>query len=458
MLECMDAENRSLPSGYEFSRVLGSGGFGEVILARHVRLNRLAAIKHIHAYYLNDEESLRRFEREAKLLALTDSRSVVRVYDLCRSGGNVHLVMEYAPGRPLSELLEAGPMPAAEAIVILADVAEALEAAASHGIVHRDVKPANVFVLPDGRAKLGDFGIARLANDPSIFRTADGQMMGTPAYFPPELGQGLSEPDERSDAYSFAVMAFEMLTGRRPFEGKDALALITAHWRRDAPDPASILPGFPSDASAVLLSGLNKDPAKRTPPSELVRKLAGVRADRWPAVETAKRVPATAGRSDPTIRGARPPEPARVPEMARGRRKPSRRLILLAALAGAVVVAVALVARSVGGAAPLVVEKVDLTVDPSSGESVCPRGAFTFEGSILTNGEKGVVTFAWIRPDGVPVPAHTVDVKEGQRRLPAQLSFRVTGPEPFEGEATLRVLKPGTISAQQQIRYACPAS
>ena len=459
MLDCMDAGNGSLPAGYEFSRVLGSGGFGEVVLARQVRLNRLVAIKHIHGYYLNDEESLRRFEREAKLLARTDSRAVVRVYDLCRTEGNIHLVMEYAPGRPLSEILESGAMPAAEAIVILADVAEALAAAAAHGIVHRDVKPANVFVLPDGRAKLGDFGIARMANDPSIFRTAEGPTMGTPAYFPPELGQGLCEPDERSDAYSFAVMAFEMLTGRRPFEGKDALSLITAHWRLEALDPASILPGFPPAAAVILRSGLAKDPTARTSPADLVRGLSGVRADSWPAVEAMQRTPAAVGPSDPTIRGAFPPAPLHVPVMAARRRKPRRRLMILAGVAAAVIAVVVAAAMRAGGggAGPLVVERVDLTVDPRSGESVCPQGVFTFDGAIHTNGENGSVTFAWVRPDGEMVPAHTVEVDEGQRRLPVQLSFAVSGSQAFEGVATLRVLEPDTITKEKEVRYSCPS-
>ncbi|WP_162891270.1 serine/threonine-protein kinase [Aeromicrobium sp. A1-2] len=457
----MDAGNGNLPAGYEFNRVLGAGGFGEVVLARHVRLNRLVAIKHIHGYYLNDEESLKRFEREAKLLARTSSPSVVRVYDLCRTEGNVHLVMEYAPGRPLSEILESGPMPAAEAIVVLRDVADALAAAARHGIVHRDVKPANVFVLPDGRAKLGDFGIARMANDPSIFRTAEGPAMGTPAYFPPELGQGLSEPDERSDAYSFAVMAFEMLTGARPFEGPDALSLITAHWRLEVPDPGSILSGFPVAATAILRVGLEKDPSSRSSPAELVLGLAGIRADRWPAVDTAQRARAPVGASDPTIRGAKPPGSAEAPPVLAAGRRPRRRLkMLLAGLAAAgVAITLAVLAMtSIGRSAPLVVEAVDLTVDPRSGESLCPAGAFTFDGSIRTNGEGGSVTFAWVRPDGKDVPAHTVAVEDGQRRLPVQLSFTVSGSQAFEGVAMLRVLEPGALSAEQKIRYTCPAS
>ena len=139
---------------------------------------------------------------------------------------------------------------------------------ASHGLVHRDVKPGNVLVLPDGHAKLADFGLARAVADTSAFRTAGGTPSGTPAYFPPEISRGTHEPDARSDAYSFAVMTYETLTGRRPFEAPDALSMLMAHWEREPIPPQEALPGLPDEASAALLAGLTKAPPLRPlPPS-----------------------------------------------------------------------------------------------------------------------------------------------------------------------------------------------
>ena len=282
-------------------RPLGAGGFGEVVLARHRRIGRLVAVKRIHEHALADTEAIDRFRREARVLASTNCPSVVQVYDLQVDEKGAQLVMEYVPGQSLAEMLELGPLAAADALVLLKDVADALAAMAERGIIHRDVKPGNVFVLPDGHAKLGDFGLARALTDPSAFRTAGGPAMGTPAYFPPEVSQGVSEPDARSDAYSFAVMAYEVLTGGRPFDAPDALSLITAHWHNDPKPAAAVLPGFPDAAWRILSEGLDKDPGKRLLPVTLVSRLAAVPVAAWPAVQ---RRAAALRRSDPTLRQA----------------------------------------------------------------------------------------------------------------------------------------------------------
>ncbi len=446
-----------MPPGYEFVRVLGTGGFGEVVLARHLRLNRMVAIKRIHEYGLSDEESLQRFEREAKVLASTHSAAVVRVYDLSRFEGHVQLVMEYVPGQPLSDLLELGPLPATEALVILRDVADALGAAAQRGVVHRDIKPANVFVLPDGHAKLGDFGLARIVSDSSVFRTSGGVAMGTPAYFPPELSQSGSEPDELSDAYSFAVMAYETLTGRRPYEGTDELSLLTAHWRLSPPDPADVLPGFPERGSRWLLRGLEKDPAARPLPLALVAGLSSVPDGEWPAVVRAEASTAVTNRSAPTRRVYAPAAPVvTTGRSARRKRGPRRRVYVAAAvLAAAACSAAGVRFMLADDGSRLRVETVAVTTDPASGRLTCPGGDFTFSGLIRTNGGEGDIELRWTRPDGGSTKPRTISVASGQTQVLAKLVIHLQGRRPFTGPGVLQVLKPDARRAQAPMSYEC---
>ena len=273
------------PRGYETVRLLGSGGFGEVTLARHIALGRLVAIKYLRATAMADSDALQRFKREARVLAALEDPTVVRVHDVRFSDPEPSIIMEYVPGQPLDELLEQQSLSASEKLAVLADVAHALEVAHAKGIAHRDVKPANVFVLPSGRAKLGDFGLARIAADESIFRTSTDNIGGTPAYLPPEVALGTAEPGPSADTYSFAVMAYEMLTGRLPFVGRGIMGLIAAHARETPPNPEQVLAGFPPVASAALMESLSKDPQSRPAPSDLVARLRTVDDSSWPQIE-----------------------------------------------------------------------------------------------------------------------------------------------------------------------------
>ena len=295
----------TLPQGYDLVRVLGAGGYGEVLLARQVSLDRLVAVKRIHAYLLTGPDDQARFRREARVLAALDAPTVVRVHDFVSQDSCAYLVMEHVPGRSLAELLDAGALPAPVALPVLRDVAEALRAANARGIVHRDIKPDNVFVLPDGRAKLGDFGLARVTADPAVFRTADGTMSGTPAYFAPE--SGLDDPDVRSDAYSFAAMAFEVLTGRLPFDLADPAQMLAAHLSTPAPAADQLVAGFPPAAARALEAALSKDPQTRPLPWQLVEQLEAVPASHWPADGGA--APLRPGRAPQTVRTDSPPVP-----------------------------------------------------------------------------------------------------------------------------------------------------
>ncbi len=462
----MSETDDALPAGYAFIRRLGEGGFGEVVLARQVSLDRLVAVKRIHAFRLADVESLDRFRREGRLLASTRCASVVRVYDLVTSPHGAQLVMEYVPGQALSDLLERGPLPATAALVVLRDVADGLAAALEHGIVHRDIKPANVFVLPTGRAKLGDFGQARIASDPSVFRTTTGQATGTPAYFPPEVSQLGSEPDERSDAYSFAVMAYEVLTGRRPYEADDIVSLITAHWRLTPPDPSELVPGFPPAAAAALLRALDKDPARRLLPAALVEQLAAVPVGDWPAVTATAAAggrggASGAGAAPPTVlvSGPRPGAPTS-PPAPRARR--ARRPTILAGVAlaamltavGAFAVERTMTARGAEG--PLV-KGVQLSTVPASGRVACPDGTLLLRAVIRTSGEAGWFTLTWRRPDGGTTAPRRIEVEQGRSEVEASLRLALRGDRPISGEAEVRVQSTTATVARVPVIYACPS-
>ena len=205
-------DERPLPPEFEFVRALGAGAFGDVVLARQRSLDRPVAIKRIHRHVLTDADALVRFRREGQVLAGLHDSAIVRVYDFVTNGPDALLVMEFVAGAPFDDVLERRKLSTTDLLTVLDDVARALTVAAAAGVVHRDVKPGNVFVLDSGHAKLGDFGLARVLTDPAVFRTASEAASGTPAYFPPEVSQG-AEPDSRSDAYSFAVMAYEALVG-----------------------------------------------------------------------------------------------------------------------------------------------------------------------------------------------------------------------------------------------------
>ncbi len=453
------SRSRALPEGYELVRLLGAGGFGEVHLARQVSLGRLVAVKRIHSYALADDESLARFRREARTLAGMSHPTVVRVYDFQHRGGDATLIMEYVDGQSLLERLEAGPLPITMALTVLRDVADALGAAADGGIAHRDVKPGNVFVLPSGHAKLGDFGLARIVSDPSVFRTVDGRETGTPAYFPPELSQGTAEPSPTSDAYSFAVMAFEVLTGRQPFTGEGPIAIIAAHWSAETPDPRDLVPGFPDAAARALMAGLSKAPGARLLPTELVDRLSRVPIEAWPKAVARQGPPAVGAPAPATIRVSddpvTPPQPAVAPARKRGR--------VLLFLGAAVLVAGAALAgwRMLAGpdSTPLSVERVTVRSEPASGIGQCPSATYEFTATLFTNGRTGFIEMQWTQPDGATVGRQRVDVRAGERHVTARLHFLVQGARPLHGRAVLKVLAPaGAPSAGHDVTYVCAGS
>ena len=255
---------------YEVIGAVGAGGMGEVYRARDARLDRDVAIKILPDAFAKDVERLARFEREAKTLAALNHPNIAQIYGLESSA----LVMELVAGEDLSDRIARGPIPAAEALAIARQIADALEAAHERGIIHRDLKPANVKVGEDGRVKVLDFGLAKafdpaatssaeLMNSPTITSPATqlGMIIGTAAYMSPEQAKGRAV-DRRADVWAFGVVLFEMLTGRRVFEGDDVTDVL-ASVLKDSPAHESLPAGTPRAVRRLLRRCLEKDRAKR---------------------------------------------------------------------------------------------------------------------------------------------------------------------------------------------------
>jgi tRNA A-37 threonylcarbamoyl transferase component Bud32 len=248
---------------YRLEAPLGYGGMAEVYRATDTKLVRTVAVKVILATHAAEEHFVERFLREARMVASLEHPNILPVYDFGEENGVPFLVMPYLPGGSLRERLKAGPAPLAVAAAWIAQLAGALDAAHAAGVLHRDVKPANVLLGKDDRLFLADFGIAKVLENQTGL-TATGVMVGTPVYMAPEQAQG--HPASRAtDRYALAVVAYEILAGRPPFEGESALSLMHQHVSAPPPVLSTRVGGLPAGLDAVLSQALAKDPAARPP-------------------------------------------------------------------------------------------------------------------------------------------------------------------------------------------------
>jgi serine/threonine protein kinase len=253
-------------AGYDLEGELGRGTSGVVYLARQPALDRLVAVKRVSLAGIS-ETTRRRADAEVAALVRLESSGVVRLMDAIRTEGAVILLMEYVDGPTLRQLLRGRtePLPIPCALAIVESLAGTLAHVASAGIVHRDVKPENVFLTREGRVKLGDFGVARdvLPSDPLGRLTRPGSIVGTPQYLSPEQAEG-GEAGPPADVYGLGVVTYELFTGRVPFayEG-NLLALLAAQATVDPPDPCGLRPELPAALGAANLAALEKDPARR---------------------------------------------------------------------------------------------------------------------------------------------------------------------------------------------------
>ena len=249
---------------YEILEPIGRGGMGEVWRARDTRLERDVAIKVLPAALAGDPDRLRRFEREAKLLAALNHPNVGGIHGVDEARGTTFLALELVPGEDLAERIARGPLPMAEALDVCRQVAEGLEAAHEAGVVHRDLKPANVRVTPDGVVKVLDFGLAKAsrADDPdSAVRTLEGTVLGTPTYMAPEQARGRSV-DRRVDVWALGCVLYECLTGTRAFGGDD-LGEVLHRVLEGEPDLDALPPRTPARVRELLERCLRKDPRAR---------------------------------------------------------------------------------------------------------------------------------------------------------------------------------------------------
>ncbi len=244
---------QTLASSYTIVRSIGEGGMGRVFEARHTRIPaKRFAVKMLHPEFTRQPEVLTRFQREAEAAATIDSPYVVDVYDVDRTAdGRAFLVAEYLQGKEFANYLEeVGKMPVGAAVRVVRQVCKALTAAHAKGVVHRDMKPENVFLTGDPAqpiAKVIDFGISKLGDDaPGTALTKTGMIMGTPSYMAPEQARG-ERVDHRADIYAVGAILYCALTGQRPFDSGDPTATLTAvlYPRPASSRPRSLEPSIP---------------------------------------------------------------------------------------------------------------------------------------------------------------------------------------------------------------------
>lgn len=266
---------------FKVVRELGRGSSGVVQLAWQLSLQRTVALKRLLRVWTGDDDTNARLRREAEVIARLNHPSVVTLYDLVVDGSDLVLVMEHVRGPTLRALsAQAKPTPG-QALSVVADVADALECASRSGIVHRDVKPANVFVTASGRCKLGDFGLAKISAEDAMFRTHDGLRRGTPLYMAPEQLLG-AELTPACDVYALAIVAYELLAGMHPLQGLSASDAISAHLEGSL--ATMEFPAVPRPMAKALRAALAADPATRPTASSLSATLRRHSPAEWLSV------------------------------------------------------------------------------------------------------------------------------------------------------------------------------
>ncbi|MGY1637125.1 Stk1 family PASTA domain-containing Ser/Thr kinase [Geodermatophilus sp. SYSU D00742] len=291
---------------YEIGGVLGRGGMAEVHRGRDLRLGREVAVKVLRSDLARDPSFQVRFRREAQAAASLNHPAIVAVYDTgedrSASGATPYIVMEYVEGQTLRDVLRGeGVLSPERAMSLTADICGALDFSHRNGIVHRDVKPGNVMITPQGSVKVMDFGIARAVSDSAATMTSTAAVIGTAQYLSPEQARG-EGVDARSDVYSVGCLLYELVTGAPPFTGDSPVAVAYQHVREDPRLPSSINPAIPPELDAILLKAMSKNPANRYQSAadmrnDLLRALAGQQVEATPVMNDAEKT---------TILGATP--------------------------------------------------------------------------------------------------------------------------------------------------------
>src|SRR2546421_5654781 len=247
---------------YELEELVGTGGMSSVFRAQDTLLERKVALKILHEQYTSDEDYVERFRREARAVAGLSHPNIVTVIDRGEQDGRQFIVFEYVDGESLKQLVDrTGPLPVAAAVELALQVARALAFAHQQGLVHRDVKPQNVLLNDDGRAKVTDFGIAR-SLDVQQGMTQSGTVMGTSDYIAPEQARG-ERVDEQTDVYSLGVVLYELLTGEVPFPGDNFVAVAMRHINEPPPSVRVRRPDVPARLDAAIQRAMAKESTDR---------------------------------------------------------------------------------------------------------------------------------------------------------------------------------------------------
>ena len=321
----MTATTLALPSRYRGTELIASGGMADVYRAHDDALERLVAIKALNDRFAGDPEIRQRFTREARIAArLSTEANIVTIYDVADAEGRPTIVMEYLPGGTLADRLQAGPIAPALALAWLEQAARALDAAHAAGVIHRDVKPANLMLGADGDIRVTDFGIARVVGDVAL--TSVGTILGTSGYMSPEQAVG-GQATAASDRYGLGVVAFELLSGRRPYQAETFAAEAAAHAAAPIPAATGFNKDLPVTVDAILQQSLAKAPDAR--PHSCGEMVARLRAAFSESAGTTRRVSSVPPLQVPspaaatTMRTAAP-----APGEIRARKAPGTRFVL----------------------------------------------------------------------------------------------------------------------------------
>ncbi|HZS75829.1 MAG TPA: protein kinase [Ktedonobacteraceae bacterium] len=288
-----DMLGRVIKGRYKLIDELGRGSFATVYIARDTKTNRIYAVKVMHLEFADDGELLARFQREAHILLHLSDPHIVRIFDYGDDDDDLHyIVMDYIDGQNLKyHILTHGKLDALLALDYARQIAEGLDTAYKHGVVHRDIKPQNIVINSKDVVKITDFGLARSRE--TVTLTQSNVFMGTAYYIPPEQAESGRMADTRSDLYSLAAVLFEMLTGHPPFEGDTAVDIVIKHMHDKVPSLCRIRPELPHEIDLFMQKAMAKVPEDRfTTPREFINALEQVQqrvqvslTDRQEAIE-----------------------------------------------------------------------------------------------------------------------------------------------------------------------------